>query len=523
MEQAIQIHDYIDIVKRRKWSLILPALLVIIAAGATALLLPPTYKSTSTILIEEQEIPKDYIMSTVTSFAEQRLQVINQRIMSTSHLVGIIDRFNLYADLRKDWTMEEIIGKLRNDVHLDFINANVMDPRTGRPSTATIAFTLSYEGKNPGMVQKVSSELASLYLKENLKVREKQVKEASAFFNDEISNVREEIGKLESKVAAFKESHVNSLPELLQSNRLSLDDVERALDRLREQVRTLQERKSYFEVQLAVTPANLRDAEAAGQRELEKLQQELTGLGARFSDKYPDVVKLKTEIAVLKVKLQEKPTAVAETIKQPNNPAHTTLASQLAAVESDLLSSTRQLKDLERNALELRQRIHATPQVEKEFGTILADRNNLQAKYSDLMAKFLESKVAQSLEKDQKGERFTLIDPARLPEKPYKPNRLAIFLIGLMLGLGAGVGTAAIREMSDNTVHNPDVFMRAGSFKVLACIPEIVSVHDRNRIRRRRLLVGVTVVICLIAGAVIFNYTVMDFDILFAKLNRKFL
>jgi len=141
MEQIPQLRDYIDILKRRKWSLILSTLLVIIAAGALALLLPPIYKSTSTILIEEQEIPQNYIMSTVTSYAEQRLQVINQRIMSTSHLIKIIDRFNLYPELRKDWTTEEIINKMRDDIQLDFINAKVMDPRTGRPSTATIAFT----------------------------------------------------------------------------------------------------------------------------------------------------------------------------------------------------------------------------------------------------------------------------------------------------------------------------------------------------------------------------------------------
>ncbi len=523
MEQTPQLRDYIDILKRRKWSLILSTLLVIIAAGALAVLLPPIYKSTSTILIEEQEIPQDYIMSTVTSYAEQRLQVINQRIMSTSHLVSIIDRFNLYPELREDWTTEEIINKMRDDIQLDFINAKVMDPRTGRPSTATIAFTLSYEGKNPGLVQKVASRLASLYLEENLKVREKQVKETSAFFNDEIKKVRRKIDKLEGKIAAFKEKHVDNLPELLQSNMQSLGDVERAMDRMREQVRTLRERKSYLEAQLAVTPSNNQAAAVAGQLKLAALQRQLTSLSAGFSAKYPDVIKLKAEIVKLKARLRKEPVLKKVEAGQPDNPAHVTLASQLAAVESDLASYSRQVAEMEKKAADLRRRVRTTPQVEKEYGTILADRHNLQAQYNDLMGKFLESKVAQGLEKEQKGERFTIIDPARLPVKPYKPNRLAIILLGVVLGLGAGAGTAAVREMNDDAVYSPDILSRAGSCKVLACIPEIVSKQDKISRRRRRLIIAVSVVVCLAAGVVIFNYTVMDLDVFMAKLSRKML
>ncbi|MBU0482803.1 MAG: chain-length determining protein, partial [Proteobacteria bacterium] len=175
------LNDYVAIVKRRKWSFILPATIVFVAAAVVALALPSVYKSTSTILIEEQDIPAEFVMTSVTSYAEQRLQSIHQRIVSYTKLLEMINRFNLYPDLKERWTTEEIVEKMREDIILEPISTDVVDRRTGRPSVATIAFTLSYEGKSPQVVQRVANTLASLFLEENLQVREKQATETSEF------------------------------------------------------------------------------------------------------------------------------------------------------------------------------------------------------------------------------------------------------------------------------------------------------------------------------------------------------
>ena len=139
--------DYMKILKRRKWSLILPALLVFLTAVAVALALPSIYKSTSTILIEEQDIPADFVMATVTSYVEQRLQSINQRIMSYTRLSEIIQRFDLYPELRDKRTAEEIVEQMIEDTALEPVSTEVVDRRTGRPMSATIAFTVSYRGE----------------------------------------------------------------------------------------------------------------------------------------------------------------------------------------------------------------------------------------------------------------------------------------------------------------------------------------------------------------------------------------
>ncbi len=147
-----------------------------ILAAIVAFCWPPTYRSTATILIEEQEVPREYVNTAVTTFADQRLQTLNQRIMGTTRLLEIITKFKLYDDLKSKWTTEEIVDKMRKkDIKFDTVSADVIDPRTGQPRPATIAFTVSYKGKNPAVVQQVASELTSLYLEENLKDREKAV------------------------------------------------------------------------------------------------------------------------------------------------------------------------------------------------------------------------------------------------------------------------------------------------------------------------------------------------------------
>src|SRR5208283_1505121 len=170
-EKLIRFEDIIKIIKRRKWALILPALAVVLLTVILLLFWDPVYRSTATILIEEQEIPREFVTATVTSFAEQRLQTINQQIMSSTRLMEIIKTFNLYADRFTKDSTEEIIENMRKrDIKFGTVTADVIDRQTGRPASATIAFTISYEGKNPAVVQQVDDTLSSLYLEQNIKV-----------------------------------------------------------------------------------------------------------------------------------------------------------------------------------------------------------------------------------------------------------------------------------------------------------------------------------------------------------------
>ncbi|MBW1941011.1 MAG: chain-length determining protein, partial [Deltaproteobacteria bacterium] len=228
----VTINDFFEILKRRKWSLLLPSFIVFLAVGVMALTLPPIYKSTAKILIEEQEIPTDFVKATVTSYAEQRLQTINQRVMTSSRLLEIINRFSLYQDLREKGMNEEIVGKMREDTKLEPISAEVTDRRT-----KIIAFTLSYEGKDaPETIQQVAGVLTSLFLEENLQVRKRQTLETSQFLENEMEKVKADLAEIEGKVASFKEVYINELPELFQVNTQSLNTIEGKTERVEEQL-----------------------------------------------------------------------------------------------------------------------------------------------------------------------------------------------------------------------------------------------------------------------------------------------
>lgn len=515
----IRLRDYPQIIKRRKWSLFVPAMMISLAGLITAIALPPVYKSSSTILIEEQEIPQDLVMTTVTSFAEQRLQTINQRIMSTTRLLEIIKRFDLYKDLREKKTTEEIVQKMREDVKLKQISADVVDRRTGRPTAAIIAFSLFYEGKEtPQTVERVANVLASLFLEENLKVRERQTQETYEFLDEEAARVKKELNTIDSELSRFKEEHINELPGLFHVNIQSLENMERNVERLMEELRNLREREGYLETQLATLSPFMEDKDRT---RLDELRVQLVYLQSRFTDEYPDVIKTKDEIAGLEKRLSGDHDQNKKTVNRPDNPAYVTLSSQLASTRADMESIKIQEREYRARADEYRRRIEASPKVEEAYNALVVDRNNTEAKFNDLLQKSMEAKVAQGLEKEQKGERFTLIDPARLPEKPFKPNRAAILLVGCILGLAAGAGLTAVREITDQTVRIPEILTVATSFPVLALLPEIVTPSDERARKRRRLIWVGSTLAAVAAGVVLFHYWIMDLDIFWIKLFRR--
>mgnify|MGYP001034670951 CR=1 FL=1 len=516
VEETKTIQDFREILKRRKWSIILPALTVFVISVVVAFTLPPIYRSTATILIEEQEIPKEYVMSMVTSYVEQRIQSITQRIMSSTRLLEIINRFNLYADMRERWTIEEVIEKMRKDIKFETISVDVADRRTGRLTAAAIAFTVSYNGKNPGIVQQVANVLASLYLEENLKIRDEKTAAASKFIEDEMKDVQANLAQQDAKIAAYKQKYLYTLPELNQLNLQELERVERNIEQLDIQLRTLREREDSLKTELSSIPP---DFATPDKDRLKKLRVDLVYLKSRYSDQYPDVIKTKTEIEELEKKVRI--TGEGPIGNKPDNPAYINLISQLASTQADIDSLKKQIAAFQGKRDEYRRRIQASPRVEEGYRALVVERNNLQIKFDDLMKKHMETKVASGMEKGQMGERFTLIDPPRMPEKPVRPNIPAILLIGVILGIGSGVGTASLKEHFDQSLRSAEALTKATGFSVLASIPEILTSQDVVRMKKKRIALIVSIVLLIIICVVVFHFFIMDLDVFWARLTRK--
>lgn len=519
MEQTnFQLHDILAIIKRRKLSLLVTFISVSSFFSVIALILPPVYKSYSTILIEDQEIPVQYVQSTVTSFVEKRLQEIKQRIMSTARLQEIIDQYNLYEDMIDYKTKEQIVEIMRRDISLDLISAEVIDQRTGRNMNATVAFTLSYAGKNdPAKVQRVASVLTSLFLEENIKVRQRQVSETSDFFQGEKDKIEQQINTLETQIAAYKEQHINELPELMQVNVQELHTAESNRERVYEQLRGLKEKEASLLMQISLVSPQI-----AEQEHLSNLRQELSRLSTIYTDRYPDIVRIKNEIDKIEKNLSNKESAIdkAGSGERATNPAFINLSSQLSSVRSEISSAKEQIANYEKQAKKLRGYIKASPVVEQEYRGLQMERDNLKRKYDDLMQKFMEARVAQGLERNQKGERFTLIDPALRPERPFKPNRLAIFLIGIVLGLGSSVGLVAVIELNDDTIRDPKTLAAETNVPILTVVPVLYNEHDRTWKQRKWRLKYQFVIFLLITVPIGLHFFVIDLEIVWLKILR---
>ena len=241
--QAIDIKDYLNIVKRRSKFLLIPFIVISILSIILSVVLPSVYRSMATILIEEQEIPSDLVRSTVTTFADQRIQVISQRIMTRANLMEIIQKFDLYSKERKNKSEERILEKMRGSIKVDPISANVIDKRNGMPSLATIAFTLTFDNSSPALAQKVANELTSLFLKENIKSRTETAQNATLFLSEESRRLKDKINEIQTKLAAFKEKNLNQLPQISQLNQQELTSLSSQLLGLESQERSLHERQ----------------------------------------------------------------------------------------------------------------------------------------------------------------------------------------------------------------------------------------------------------------------------------------
>jgi polysaccharide biosynthesis transport protein len=541
--------------RRRRWPMLAALVLVLLAAVVAALVWPPTYVATGTILIEQQEVPADLVRSTITSFADQRIQMINQRVMTSDNLLGIVQKYDLYAKERKKRGRERILDMIRSDIQFGSIKASVIDPRQGRPVEATIAFSLSYQSSSPETAARVANELSSLYLQENLESRRQLADQATSFLTDEGDKLSRHIDELDANLAKFKQENLNTLPELASLN-LQLasraDDEKRDVDT---QLRSLDQQVVFLQSQLVQIskaspvyastgerimssadrlkylrseyarasavyapdhPDVLRlkrqiegmaaDTEDSGadnerQRQLQDARTELAAARQRYSPDHPDVQRLERMVATLSNPASTAgSTAAAPTAEEPDNPAYIQLNTQLEAVRAERASLEVKRNDLIARSNLLQGRLATTPGVERDYMAMARELESTQAKYREVRQKQMEAQLAQNLEVERKGERFTLIDPPVPPDEPASPNRRLILVLGLVLALAFAVGIAALLEAVDPRIYGRNEIAGLLSVPPLAVIPWIEnSAQQAARRRRQRFALAGTLASCVLA------------------------
>jgi uncharacterized protein involved in exopolysaccharide biosynthesis len=305
IEKPPALLTYLAAARHRRLWLIAAFAVGLVATALLAFLLPSEYRSAGTILIEQQEMPQEFVRSTVTSYADERVQVISKRVMTTETLLNIIHRYDLYPKERAAGTREALLKQMSKDIGLKMISADVIDPRSGRPTSATIAFEVSYMSRNPDLAAKVANELTTLYLNENLSNRTQLAKDAATFMESEGDRLNHRIAELEAALAKFKDKHFHQLPELTQLNMQMLDHTQEDLRAQEARRSSLEQQRVYLEAQLVLLKPNSAVFSDTGERitstadRLKMARSQLDSAKAIYGPDHPDVVRLQREVSGL--------------------------------------------------------------------------------------------------------------------------------------------------------------------------------------------------------------------------------
>jgi polysaccharide chain length determinant protein (PEP-CTERM system associated) len=490
--------DIVVMIRRRFWIIVLPV--VLFGAIAMAILdqIPNKYRSDTLILVIPQRVPESYVRSTVTTRIQDRLQSISQQLLSRTRLERIIRDLDLYQAERQRMAMEDVVERMRGDIRVQMDKGD--------------AFRVSYTATTPVMAQKVTQQLASLFIEENLRDREMLADATNAFLDTQLEDARRRLVEQEKQLEQYRVQHAGELPSQLQSNLQVSQNLQTQMQGLIDSMNRDRDRRLVLERMLLETesapvvtaPTNQEKSPAA---QLEALQQTLASLEARLKPTHPDVITTKSQIRDLEAKIAANP-ELAAGVREPSivtgelarRRRLESLKAEIQTLDLQLADKESRRRDFQTQIADYETRIAAVPARESELASLTRDYETLQRMYTDLLAKREQSKVAANLERRQIGEQFNVLDPARLPERPFSPNRPLLLLAGMAAGLAFGVGLAGLLEFRDTTLRSDADIRATIALPLLGELPVIQTLSERRRRRTRVLTVSFATTSLVIAA-----------------------
>jgi len=525
-DDPLPISEIISTLWRRKWIIVLTSFLLLVIGVFVILNIPTIYRSTGLILVEQQEIPTQWVNSTVASYADERINAIGQRVLNTDNLMRIIEKFNLYPEEQKTQPLVQLSARARENYSVENVESTVRDRNTGHRGSATIAFRISFDDPSPETAKDVATELVSLYLDENVASRTKAIVDTRQFLESEADRLEVQLAEMEQEISTFKERNAGTLPEHEDINLQTFQRIESQIADIDRTLSTLAERRIILEAGVDSARRYLQsDQEPSPEvsspnplrERLTLLQTEFAGMQTRYSDAHPDLIKTKREIESLETRLANgegvtTPAVTLASVAAENEDASLIrLTTDLRSTASEQESQRIRREELTAKLDELEKKINKTPEVEREYRSLIRDHENLRDKYNDIRAKQNSARVSESLEVEEKGERFTLIDPPRLPLSPHKPNRKKLGVMALGAAMLGGLIAALGLEKLDSRVRNISSVERASGMPVLASVGYIEN-RDDVRAKRNARLMGLLLVF-LIVVAIWFTLNHYELDL----------
>jgi polysaccharide chain length determinant protein (PEP-CTERM system associated) len=489
--EPIRISYYLRLVSKRRWFVIIPFCIAMVVGLYLAVTLPKIYESGTLILVMPQRVPADYVKAIVSSDIDARISTISQQILSRTNLQKVIAKFGLFSGSHyDDMFMEDKIADLRKRI-------GVTVNKTDRRRQAD-AFSITFRGPHPQKVMKITNGLAGSFIEENLKVREAQAVGTSDFLEDELQTKRRRLTEVENRLREYRRKYMGELPEQLDANLKILERLQTQLSEREKSLRDARARLVTMASEIASNKKFLTDSDSSVQTpggessSLAQLKAQLAALESSYTQRHPDVIRLKARIAEMEKKYENGQLEETDplTAVSSGDPAArmvsrtiTTLIQQRNQVQQEIKNLQVEISQINRQVSGYQQRVEQTPKREQELMSLRRDYDNIQASYDSLLNRKLEAEIAVNMEKKQKGEQFRIIDYAALPRTPVSPDLVRLLLLCVAAGLGVGGGLIYLLEFLDTSVKQSRNFEAEFGLPVLVSIPKIL--HPRDQIKRR--------------------------------------
>ena len=512
LRPTMGLREYGELFRRRRWEIAFSVLAILFAAIVYCVVTPELYKSSITILVIPQTLPQDYVRSTISAKVEEQMATIRQQVLSRTTLTKVMDELRLFERERKNLSAEEMFAMLRKRIEIEVVQ--------GRSRERSEAFTISFLHENPQSAMRAVARLASLFIDENLETREQQAVGTSEFLDSQLKSTKVKLEGMEREVKDYKIRHMGELPQQMDANLRMLTGLQDRLRSNESSTRTAEERKVFLEAQISLignmfvtTPtrsgetasATPQDSLLSLEHELALKKAKLADLSIRYTDMIPEVARTKQDVADIERRIAEtqRSAALQGDRDQAADPLNSATASstgsgeirrmraQLKSTTAEIASLKKEKAEIQKSIAAVEQKVEQSPRREQEMISLIRDYENQKKSYDDLLKKKLEADVSQNLEKRQKGKQFQILDPANLPEVPFKPNRKEVMGVSLLIALVLGFGGTIAYETFDLRLRDARDFRHFYKVPILGNIPVVQDQqYLRARAMRRAAMLG---------------------------------
>jgi succinoglycan biosynthesis transport protein ExoP len=518
--ETFDLRQYWAIVRRRHWFFLIPLFLGWSLVWGASWLMPSIYRSGTLILVEQPTVPQQYVTPNVSDNLQDRLQSITQQILSRTRLLRIIQQLNLYSAESQRSNPDQLVERMRKDIEIELVRS---------PGDQLTSFNVYYSSRDPYVAQQVTRQLTDLFISENLEVRQQQSQETTKFLESQLEEARKTLADQEQKVRDFKDQHLGELPGQLQGNLQILGGLQAQLQSEDDALFSAKQQNSYLQSllqQYRSSQRSIKGSDAAPMglpaidQQLEKLRAQLSDLQSHYTDRHPDVRKVKEQIAETE-KMKEQLEANLKAVHPQNDvpgshdAADISSGSPMLQIQNQLEANKIEIANRERAVAELKAKINTgqahlnqEPVREQQLSELTRGYDQSRANYDDLLKKKNESELATSMELRQQGEHFRILDPPSLPMTPFSPNRLKLCGIGLFAGLVLGAVFTAGAELIDDRLYSEKDLKELIDADVISEIPNIITA-DEEKQRRKVVQIewaSAALVFGLIAAGSAFSY-----------------